>query len=273
MIFPENTPPFQFLIVCVGALVLVSCAGGESYSVDVGSMAQRFLPTTREVNHHPDSLQDFSIVEKEDQYEVTLETGYESLHRKWSSTYQNMGTGRSRQTRSYATLWSKELSLAALEADVGFSSLTKERARELLQQRRDEYENVIEVDVYWFEREGSSLLAGPGSRVYLEIDDERYRPSDDSNGPLRETFLMGGDGRALYRRNTFRFPRTVDETDILADAKGVSLVVNLSGGARRVRFRWTWEDENQSEASHDRRLDRSPDGSILVGENERMNAP
>lgn len=247
MLSPVGDSELRSIIAVLVAFVLGSCAGGNTYRVDTGDLAQRYLPTTREVDHHPDSLRGFTISEGDDQFEIEIEGGYEALHRKWSSTYQNMGTGRSQRARSYATLWSKELSLAALEADVGFSSLTKERAQDLLNERRNEYENAIEVDVYWFESEGNSLLAGPGSTVHLEVGGERYRPASESHGPLRETFLMGGDGRALYRRNTFRFARTVDSTDILHEAKGMTLTISGAGvRQQRVRFAWEWGDEAQS---------------------------
>lgn len=247
MLAPVGFPELRSIIAVFVALVLCGCAGGTSYRVDTGDLAQRYLPTTREVDHHPDSLRGFTISEGADQFEIEMETGYEALHRKWSSTYQNMGTGRSRRTHSYATFWSKELSLAALEADVGFSSLTKERAQDLLKERRNEYAQTVEVDVYWFESEGSSLLAGPGSTVHLEVGGDRYRPASESHGPLRETFLMGGEGRALYRRNTFRFARTVDGADILEQAKGMTLTINGAGvRQQRIRFAWEWEGEAQS---------------------------
>lgn len=151
--------------------------------------------------------------------------------------------------------------MASLEAEVGFSTITKERARGLLEEQVQEYERTIQIDLYWFESEGNSLVAGPGSRVELRVDGERYRPAEESHGPLRETFLLQGDGRALYRRNTFHFARMVDSTDILKDTDGMSLTINRSGS--RVRFTWEWEDGAQSKAHLDR--ERSvPSGNVSV---------
>jgi hypothetical protein len=174
---------------------------------------------------------------------MELAINYSSLHRRWSSSYQNLGIGRSRRTRSYATFWSKELSLASLEAETGVSTLTRDRAQKLLAERRREYRDVVQIDVYWFEAEGNSLLAGPGSRVRLEIDGTTYRPAKENHGPLREAFLVGDSRGALYRRNTFYFSRVVDGTDILEDTSEMKLTVNQSASQSRIRFAWEWPAE------------------------------
>lgn len=224
-------------------LLLTGCGGGGAYSVDTGDIAQRYLPSTRDVGYHPDSLGALSINENEDKFEIELDSDYEALHRKWSSTYQNLGTGRSRRTRSYATFWSRELTMASLEAETGVSSLSKDRAESLLQERRDEYERALQIDVYWFEAEGNSLLAGPGSRVHLEVNGETYRPTEQSHGPLRDTFFAGADGQAIYRRNTFYFARALEDRDLLEGATGATLTINRSGRNTRVRFAWTWDEK------------------------------
>lgn len=255
MPLPASAPSHLHVSVLAAFfLILGGCAAGNPYTVDTADLAQRYLPTTRSVDYHPDSLQGFSVTEGDERYKVALEDSYEGLHRKWSCTYQNLGTGRNRRTRSYATFWSKELSLASLEAEVGFSTITKERARQLLKERKQEYTRALQIDLYWFEAEGNSLLAGPGSRVELEIGEERYRPTEETHGPLRETFLLQGEGRALYRRNTFYFARTVNGTDILKGTDGMTLTINRTG--RRVRFAWEWEDGGLSNA-HLQRKERS----------------
>jgi hypothetical protein len=225
--------------VLVGGLLLSGCAGGGAYTVDVSDIADRYLPTTREVDYPPDSLGALSIEATDNRYQIELTEDYRTLHRRWSSSYQNLGAGRSRRTRSYATFWSKELSLASLEAETGLSSISRERAEKLLEERRREYRSTLQFEVYWFESEGSSLLAGPGSRVELEVGEETYRPVREDHGPLREAFLAGG-GQALYRRNTFHFSRVVDSTDILRGADGMTLTVNRPGALSRIRFAWEW---------------------------------
>ncbi|HKL89084.1 MAG TPA: hypothetical protein VJ884_08750 [Salinibacter sp.] len=258
MFDPLSDPPLSrpSLVFLVFALVLGGCGGGSMYTLDPGTIAQRFLPTTRQVDHHPDSLRALSVQEEERRFRFDLDGTYESLHRKWSSTYQDLGAGRSRRGRSYATFWSLELSLASLQPEMGFTSLSKERAQKALQERRQEYKEILQFEVYWFEQEGNSLLVGPSARVQLRVDEEdTYEPSRESHSPLRDAFLPGETRAALYRRNTFYFSRVVDSTDILAEAEKLELVVSRPGMAARVRFTWTWED-----ASTAARRPRGPRG-------------
>lgn len=244
---------FTLVGVAVSALFLGGCGAGDTYSLDSGELGQRFLPTERKVDYHPDSLGALSIKKEEGKYSFELDDDYESLHRKWSSSYQNLGTSRSRRARSYATFWSLELSLASLQPEVGITTLSEEQAEKSFRARREEYGSTIQIDVYWFEAEGNSLLAGPGSRVELRVNGERVRPQEEDHGPLREAFLPTVTRTALYRRNTFHFARIVDSTDILKDAQGMELVINRSGASSRVRFAWSWEAEEQAHVRGRRR--------------------
>lgn len=225
--------------------LLVGCGGGDLYSVQEGQIAQRFLPSEQTV-HHPDSLRDLTIAEEEGKIQYQLERDYQSLVQKWSSSFRNMGAGRStRQSLTYATFWSLELSLASLQPEMGIVSLRKERARELIDRRRKSYGEAIRIDVYWFTGRGADgIIAGPSARTELRVDDRRLRPIRSDHSPLREAFISGGN-TSLYRRNTLYFPRTVDGTDILAGSAEVKLLVRRTGGGAKVQFAWTWEEEDQ----------------------------
>jgi hypothetical protein len=231
------------VLVVGGGSLFAGCLGGEtSARLDPGDLAGRFLPSTRQVEYHPDSLRALQIQEKDNRLHFKLETGYSTLHRLWSSSYQNLGVGETVQRPlSYATFWSRELVLASLDAEMGVSSLQKERARTLIDKRENEYRDALRFDVYWFEPEGNSLLAAAGTRVELRVGGERYRPARQSHTPLREAFIVGRSGPVLYRRNTFHFPRTVDDADILDEATRVTLTINRTGGGNRVRFAWEWK--------------------------------
>lgn len=243
---PSSVHPVAWLLGV--ALIIGACSGGNPYSFSAGELADRYLPTERSVDYHPDSLGSLSIEEEDERFSFVLDRDYEALHRIWSTTYQSMGTRRSGRPISYATFWSRELSLAALQPEFGINTLTPDRADELLRERNEEYQRSIQIDIYWFEREGNSLLTGPGSRVVLRVNDKRLRPSKSSHGPLREAFLQGGGRQALYRRNTFYFPRTTDSLDVLAEAEKMELMVNRSGTGSRIRFSWSWEP--RSTTSH-----------------------
>lgn len=231
------------------SLFLGGCGGGDTYSFDEGRLAQRFLPTERNVDHHPDSLGALTIEEEDNKIQYNLEHDYESLVRKWSSSYQSVGAGRSRRGISYATLWSLELSLASLQPEMGVLTLRKEKAYEMIEKRKEEYFNTIQIDVYWFGG-GNSLLTGPSARTELQVADSTYRPQREEHSPLREAFLGGGD-TALYRRNTFYFPRVVNGTDLLADASKVALEIRRTGGGVTERFRWTWGEQTSAQEKDD----------------------
>lgn len=222
--------------------VLLACSGGNSYSVDEGRLAQRFLPTERTVNYHPDSLEALAIEEEEGKISFELEDGYASLVEKWSCSFQSVGAGQTFRSRTYATLWSLELSLASLQPEMGILSLRKERARQLIRDRRKEYFDAIEIDVYWFlpGRRGDGIISGPGARTQLHVGDSTYTATRSERGPIQEAFIRGGT-TALYRRNTFYFPRTVSGTDVLAGASEIQLEVREVGSATSERFTWRWD--------------------------------
>lgn len=222
-------------------LLVVGCSGGGTYSVNEGRIAQRFLPTERSVSHHPDSLQALTITEGEGKIQYQLEGDYESLIQKWSSSFQNMGAGRTRRSRTYATFWSLELSLASLQPEMGILSLQKKRARGLIEKRRKEYFDSIQIDVYWFlEGRGNGIITGPGARTELQVRDSTYHPVREDHGPIRQAFVDAGN-TVLYRRNTLYFPRSVNGTDILKGASEVRLEVRLVGAPAEERFTWSWE--------------------------------
>lgn len=231
------------LVVTLPSLFVVGCGGGDFYSVDEGQVAQRFLPAEQSVGHHPDSLRALTITEEEGKIQYQVGQDYQSLTEKWSSSFRRVGTGRSSRSRTYATFWSLELSLMSLQPEMGVLSLRKEKARELIDRRRQKYAERIHIDVYWFvERRGENgVITGPGARTELRVRDSTYRPVQADHGPLREAFIGAGE-TVLYRRNSLYFPRTVDGTDVLKNASEVELEIRRTGSSARERFAWKWED-------------------------------
>jgi len=229
---------------CLAAMALVGCGGGDTYSVDEGKLSQRFLPAERTVDHHPDSLKALTISEADGKIQFEVERDFESLTEKWSSSLQNIGTGRNFRSRTYATFWSLELSLMSLQPEMGVLSLRKEQAREILNERRTEYAETIHIDVYWFVgRGGDGIITGPSARTELHVGEEAYRPIQSDHGPLREAFVAGGE-TVLYRRNSLYFPRRVEGTDILSNASRMQLRVRRTGAGGRQEFAWRWDEAN-----------------------------
>ena len=215
-----------FLLLIVG---LTGCSSGP-YAMQEGELADRHLPPEREVAHHPDSLEALSIVEQEEgQVQYELEQSYRSMVEKWSVRCR-YGCGQ-----NYATFRSLEVALASLQPEQGVLSLQPARAREIIQKRRTAYASTIQIDVYWYWT--GTNISGPGYRIELHVADSTYHPVRKDYTPLRGTFTAGG--RALYRRNTFHFPRVVDGVDLLENASSARLEIHKHGW-RDFQFVWKW---------------------------------
>lgn len=244
---PSSVAPRAFVAWGAALLVaggLAACASsGSSYSVNEGQIAERFLPAERVVDYHPDSVRALQIVEKDDRIAFELDGSYQSLVTQWSSTFRNVTGARDPEALSYATFWSLELSLAALQSEMGVTGLTKDKAAEIIERRKTKYTQTVQIDVYWFGENGSLVVAGPGNIVELrDLDGNSYRPIRTDYTPIRTAYVRGGRS-ALYRRNTFWFARQPDdETDLLRDASGLRLVINDSGSSGQYRFQWSWDD-------------------------------
>lgn len=205
-------------------------------------MADLNFPRVRDTGTHPDSLRRLTVVEEEEQIRLVLDGSLEQIHRSWSSTFSFQSPDREIQDPlTYATLWSKELTLAALQAQQEIASLSKEEARKLLQQQESEYQKTLQIDVYWFSGPDGSPITGPGARVRLRDGaGNSYAPTDEEGGPLRSTTVAGGN-TVLYRRNIFHFPRTVDGQDILEETRELNLRITPTGGPT-IQFGWSWEN-------------------------------
>lgn len=209
---------------------LGGCSGGDQYASDEGQLFLRFLPTEREVSAHPDSLEALTIRRKNRKVQYRLDRSYQRLMEKWSVTC------RFRCERDYATLWSLELSLAALEADRGIQSLHADRALRMIDQVRRAHADTLQIDIYWFREEGKA--AGPEYRAELHVRDSTYLPARRTYGPIRRAYVRAGES-TTYRRNRFYYPRVVDGEDILAGAPGIRLEL-YRVGLGKTRFVWRW---------------------------------
>ncbi len=231
-------------------LFLAGCASSDPYAINAGDVARSYLPNERDVPHAPDSLANLSIVEKEGRLVFKTERSFKEMLRAWSATWRSVdGSARtgSLDYRTYATLWSLEASLMSLQPERGIQGLSKDLARQTIAERRGEFQDQIQIDVYRFagsppSRSGlSSLrLGGPGDRVLLEDGEGRtYKPVRIESGIPVETFVSTRS--ALYARNSLFFKRFVEGRDLL-EAERLRLEIRQSQllGINRYYFVWTF---------------------------------
>jgi hypothetical protein len=234
------------------------CSSGARYTADEERVAQGYLPTVARVSYHPDSVRQLHIVETEDQIQLKLEESFASIVRRWSSTWRGSGAGRLRNAtslRTFATLWSQELSLAVLQAERGINGLSKSLARQLIAERRAEYDSLIQIDVYRFvgsPETGGGLsqtwLERAGTRIVLRDGNDRsYRPTRIESSNLQDGFSARGS-TVPFRRNFIYFKRVVDGRDILEDTDQLRLEVRGIGDGAGYHFRWFFNDERTAQS-------------------------
>lgn len=244
----------RVLIVSLLCIGLAGCgSSGSSVDYDVADIARFTLPFDQKLDVHPDTLQDVGVVEKEDKVAIETDLDFRELVRKWSSARRNIAARASRRlVNDYATFWGMDPSILSLQVEMGVSGLTRDRALELVEQRKQEVRQEIQIDVFLFASPSNSRITGPTTRAELVVGNERYKPSRTDYGPVRDSVLPSGQ-RVLYRRNTFFFKRDRDGTDILADASTMSLEVNRFAQGTDDSFTWSWETDAPSDGDRDSR--------------------
>ncbi len=213
---------FILVSACVGC-------GHSSYTVSPGHLAERWILNERDVRSHPDSLDAVSVEVGKRKVDVSLERDYEAIHRKWSCKSDP-------QDLSFATLWSQEVLVAALESNYALSTLSKRRALRIYSERLKKYYNAIRVDFFGFHR---TAPAGPGFDIELRIDGNAYEPVKQNSGPPQSAWLAGGREETYYQ-SSFYFPRSVDGEDVLEGARSVKLLI-----ASSELCVWRWGDTPQ----------------------------
>jgi hypothetical protein len=237
--------------------MLAGCAhSSESiFAAQDADIASHFLPFDRTVPHPPDSLVAVEIQQKQNRITLQLEKPYEEMLRDWSASwqYQMRGSaGRNRAYRSFATLWSLDLSIASLQPEIGLSGLSKDVAQQRIDERIAEFDSTLQIDVYQFlgsppDLRGTSEMSldGPGANVTLRDDrGNEYKPTREVSGPSTYDTVQGQS--VVYRRNEFIFDRVVDGTDILSGVRELRLWVRPSFGDA---YYFTWSFERNPAAS------------------------
>ncbi|NBC85936.1 MAG: hypothetical protein GVY25_07060 [Bacteroidetes bacterium] len=240
--------------------LLTSCSSSNLDGYDVSDIARFTLPYQRNVPSHPDSLRFVRVVEEDQTVGVATERSFESLARDWSVSRRDIGPAtEALPVVDYATFWGMDLSLLSLEVEMGISALSKDRALELVEKRKNDVRSEIQIDVYWFERPTANTVPGPNAKGEIRVDDgTRYRATRSEYGPIRDSFLPDGS-RVLYRRCTFYFDRIQDDKDILAGSETLRLDVRRFADPIEDTFIWSWEEAVEEAA--DRTARKTADGS------------
>ena len=217
----------------LAAFILSSCAMFEESSRDA-HYHRRFFPSIQYI-HHPDT------VKLDD--EATLG----DVRRAWSVRYiQRTGSGLYSPSgyHTSATLLSRELVEMSLDHGVGTANLSPELREQMVSNEMEAYEDFVWFDVYMFVPNrrpytlGDVNLGGAGSRVYLVIDDTRYRPEQVTGSDLTRELTVDGS-EVFQRANHIAFPRYVEGEDILEGAEELRLVVVPSGvRGDELWFQW-----------------------------------
>jgi len=252
MIFPRHLSRVLLAsLLCIG---LVGCGSSRSsVDYDVSDIARFTLPFNQKLDVHPDSLRDVSVVRKENKVVIESDMDFRELVRNWSAARQNIGERISRRpVNDYATFWGMDPSVLSLQSELGISGLTRDRALELVERRKQEVRKEVQIDVLLFAAPFNSQAIGPSMRAELIVGKERYRPSRTDYGPVRDNILPSGQ-RVLYRRNTFVFKRIRDGADILAGASTMRLEVNRFARGTDDRFTWSWETDASTDGDRDSR--------------------
>jgi hypothetical protein len=196
----------------------------------------RYLPIVRQV-HHPDSV-------------VTGgDVSFREMRARWSVNHSRRFGGRefaSSGFSTFATLWSRELSVRAAERELGLGDLSADVRDRAISQQMDRYAEVLTFDIHMFVpavRGYSSTdtdLRTAGVNIILQDDRQnQYRPIEVVAGMPEHHQMMTTQPPVYYRPNQIIFYRAPEGTDILAGVESLRLIIRTAGpSADEVWFSW-----------------------------------
>jgi hypothetical protein len=220
-------------------LALSGCGmlgGADRHDRTVSDYYNQYLPTVRQI-HHPDTVR------------ADDDTSFRQLIDAWSVNH-TVRTGRRDfgpgNYSSFATLWSRELSIRSAEIGLGLGDVTADVRSRALDQQMERYDEVLAFEVHLFVpvRQGytttDTQLRASGMHIVLQDDrGNEYRPIRvDSDAP--EEFQVLPSERPVYHRiNRLYFERRPDDIDILENVESLRLVVRTAG-TRTDEIWFTW---------------------------------
>lgn len=238
---PRRHSRFSHAAAILTAVILfLSGCGGSAETSFTPYDGTRTLPTTRTIPH-PDSLRSVTLATRPDSVNITLKDSYADIMRAWSAQVQSDGPFRPSPFNTFATLQSKDLTLALLERNERISTLSAERARKRVEEVLERYDETIVFRIQLFIR--ANRISTPYSpfrqRVVatLHVDGERTYESIRTEKSGVEFENRGGGG--VYRFPiTAYFNRHEDGRDLLTDSEELTLSIRPFPGLTELTFDW-----------------------------------
>ncbi|PEN05989.1 hypothetical protein CRI93_10930 [Longimonas halophila] len=239
------------------ALVLTmsaGCAGllGSSERAPI-DIATRFLPVPATVPP-VDSLHHVQLQPEAERIRIQSDTPLGHLKQVWSSGYRarrgNDGLLEAGRMRSFATLWSRELRLLALNGQMSIGAYPREDAEQLIARRVDApHATSILIDVHVYmdrarqNNYGATNLRSARWDIFLRTDSGVEIAPDSIDATWARPMTWSNDERAQYRHNTLYFPRTKNDTaDVLHSVETLELHIRDATLATDLLFGWRFKE-------------------------------
>lgn len=231
------------------------CAGllGSSDRAPI-DIATRFLPVPATVPP-VDSLRHVQLQPEAERIRFQADPPLGRLKQMWSSGYRarrgNDGLLEAGRMRSFATLWSRELRLLALDRQTSIGAYARDEAERVMASRVDApHAASILIDVHTYVNRqrrssyGITNLRNARWDIFLRTDTGVTIAPDSIDATWARPMTWSNDERAHYRHNTLHFPRsTTDTTDVLRGVETLELHIRDATLATDLLFGWRFAEQ------------------------------
>lgn len=246
--------PTRGLWVALVLTVSAGCAGllGSNNLAPI-DIATRFVPVPTTVPP-VDSLRHVQLHPEARRLQFETDTSLGRLKQAWSSGYRarrgNDGLFEAGRMRSFATLWSRELRLLALDRQTSIGAYARAKAERVIATRVDTPHAVsilIDVHVYMDRARndsyGATNLRNARWDIFLRTGSGAEIAPDSIHATWARPMTWSNDERAYYRHNTLHFPRIQnDTTDVLQDTEVLELHIRDATLSTDALFGWRFAE-------------------------------
>lgn len=247
--------PARGLWIALVITMSAGCAGllGSSSLAPI-DIATRFLPVPATVPP-VDTLRHVRLQPEAERIRVQADAPLGRLKQMWSSGYRarrgNDGLLEAGRMRSFATLWSRELRLLALNRQTSIGAHAREDAKQLIARHVDTpHAASILIDMHMYmdrarnDSYGATNLRSARWDIFLRTDTGVTIAPDSIDATWARPITWSNDERAHYRHNTLHFPRsTGDTTDVLRGVETLELHIRDATLATDLLFGWRFARE------------------------------